>query len=321
MNFLIGLIKKTYKMAPLHERRIVMNNVAALSILQTITYILPILILPYVFRVIGAEKFGLIAFAEAFVQYFIILTDYGFNVSATKEISLCRDHHAKVCKAFSSVMTVKMILAFFSLLALSIIVYFIPKFRNDWMVYIFSFGSVVGSTLFPVWFFQGTEKMKHIAELNIVGGIVYTFCILFLVREQQDYLMVPLINSCVSLITGILAQRIIFRKFNISFKFQGHKNFRRQLKAGWDIFISIAAINAYTSTRIFVIGLFTNNTLTGFYSIAEKIANACQTFPLWSFSQAIFPRLSAIFDRNKKKAFGIMLRKQHITILISLICL
>ncbi len=321
MHSLVGLIKKTYKMASPRERRVVMNNVAALSILQTITYILPILILPYLFRVIGAEKFGLIAFAQAFVQYFIILTDYGFNISATKEISLCRNHHAKVCKAFSAVMTVKIFLAFLSLLALSIIVYCIPKFRNDWMVYIFSFGSVVGSTLFPAWFFQGTEKMKHIAQLNIVGGIIYTFCILFLVREQQDYLMVPLINSFVSLITGLLAQRIIFRKFNISFKFQGHKNFRQQLKAGWDIFISIAAINAYTSTRVFVIGLFTNNTLTGFYSIAERIANACQTFPLWSFSQAIFPRLSAIFDRNKKKAFQIMLRIQNITISISLICL
>src|SRR3989338_3370223 len=154
MNFLIGLIKKTYKMAPLHERRIVMNNVAALSILQTITYILPILILPYVFRVIGAEKFGLIAFAQAFVQYFVILTDYGFNVSATKEISLCRDEHSKVCKGFSSVMMVKLALAALSLLIIGSIVYFIPRFRNDWMVYIFSFGTVAGSTIFPLWFFQ-----------------------------------------------------------------------------------------------------------------------------------------------------------------------
>lgn len=321
MKSLIALIKKTYKMAPPHERRVVMDNVVALSVLQTITYLLPILILPYLFRVIGAEKFGLIAFAQAFVQYFIILTDYGFNVSATKEISLCRDHHAKVCRAFSAVMTVKIFLAFLSLVGLSIIVYCIPKFHQDWMVYLFSFGMVAGSSLFPAWFFQGTEKMKHIAELNIIGGIVYTFSILFFVRQQNDYLMVPLINSSISLMTGVLAQYIIFRRFRISFKFQGRKNFRQQLKAGWDIFISISAINTYTSTRVFVIGLFTNNTLTGFYSIAERIANACQTFPLWSFSQAIFPRLSAIFHKNKKKAFQIMQRIQHITILISLICL
>lgn len=303
------------------ERKVVMANVTSLSVLQAITSILPIIIIPYLFRVIGPEKFGLIAFAQAFVQYFMLLTDYGFNISATKEISLCRHEHAKVSEAFSSVMTVKIALAFLSLLVLGIIVYFIPKFKNDWMVYVFSFGAVIGNTIFPVWFFQGTEKMKHIAELNIAGGIAYAAFIFFFVKVPGDYLMVPLINSSVFLITGVMGQYLVFRKFRITFKFPEYKNIRQQLKAGWDIFISIAAINAYTTTRIFTIGLLTNNTITGFYSIAEKIAGFCQTFPLASFSQAIFPRLSKIFHKNKTKALKLMQHIQHITTSIALICL
>lgn len=321
MPSLIQLIKQTYKMARPRESRVVMNNVASLSILQAITYLLPVIIIPYLFRVIGPEKFGLIAFAQAFVQYFMILTDYGFNISATKEISLCRNEHSKVSRAFSSVMIVKLGLAFLSLMALSLLVYLIPKFRQDWLVYVLSFGMVVGNTLFPVWFFQGTEKMKHIADLNIIGGIVYASFIFAFVRTQHDYLMVPLINSSVFLITGVLGQYIAFRKFGVSFKLQGYQTLKQQLKAGWDIFISIAAINAYTTTRIFIVGLLTNNTVTGFYSIAERIANLCQTFPLSSFSQAIFPRLSKIYHRNKPKAFAIMQRLQLITVYIAIICL
>ncbi len=318
MRSLIKLIKKTYKMAGPRERRVVMNNVASLSVLQAVTYLLPIIILPYLFRVIGPEKFGLIAFAQAFVQYFMILTDYGFSISATKEISLCRNEHAKISNVFSSVMTVKIALAFLSLLTLGIIVYFIPKFRHDWIVYVFSFGAVVGNTLFPVWFFQGTEKMKHIADLNIIGGIIFTLFIFLFVRGPQDYLMVPLINSCVFLITGIMGQYIVFRRFRVSFKFQGYKNVRRQLAAGWDIFISIAAINAYTTTRIFTVGLLTNNTITGFYSIAEKIANLFQTFPLASFSQALVPRLSKIIHKIKLKALLALVTAPRYSINISL---
>ena len=296
-----------------------MDNVATLSVLQGITYILPIIIVPYLFRVLGADKFGLIAFAQAFVQYFMILTDYGFNISATKEISLCQNEHAKVCKAFSSVMTVKIALAFLSLLILGAVVYFTPKFKNDWMVYIFSFGMVIGNTLFPIWFFQGTEKMKYITNLNIVGGIIFAILIFLFVRGPGDYLMVPLINSSVFLITGLLGQYIVFRRFRISFKFGGYKNLGQQIKAGWDIFIAIAAINAYTTTRVFILGLLTNNSVTGFYSIAEKITNACQTFPLNSFTQALFPRLSKIFKKNKTKALKIMRKVQQITIITSLI--
>jgi PST family polysaccharide transporter len=315
------MIKKTYKMAGHHERKVVLHNFASLSVLQAITYLLPIIILPYLFRTIGAEKFGLISFAQAFVQYFMILTDYGFSISATKEISLCQNEHAKVSKIFSSVMTVKIALAFLSLLLLGSIVYFVPRFRNDWLVYVFSFGAVVGNTLFPVWFFQGKEKMKHIADLNILGGFLFAVLIFALVRRPEDYLMVPLANSSVFLITGLLGQYIAFRKLCVSFRFPGYASMRKQLEAGWDIFISIVAINAYTTTRIFVMGLLTNNTITGFYSIAEKIAGLVQTFPLTSFSQALFPRLSMIFYKSKIRAFEFMRRIQQITINISLICL
>ena len=321
MHSLIKLIKKTYKMAGPRERKVVMDNVASLTMLQVITYILPIVILPYLFRVIGPERFGLIAFAQAFVQYFMIMTDYGFNISATKEISLCRNEHVKVCKIFSSIMTIKISLAFLSLATLGIIVYFIPRFRNDWMVYAFSFGAVAGNTIFPVWFFQGTEKMKYIANLNITGGVVSALSIFIFVRGPQDYLMVPLITSSASLITGLLGQYIVFSKFRISFKFPGYRNIRQQLEAGWNIFISNVAINAYTTTRVFTVGLLTNNATTGFYSVAERIASLFQTFPLASFSQAIFPRLSKIFHKNKMKAFKIMQRIQQITVNISLICL
>ncbi|MDD3983607.1 MAG: flippase [Candidatus Omnitrophota bacterium] len=321
MPYLIKLIKKTFGMAHPAERRVVMSNVASLTSLQAITYVLPVIIMPYLFRIIGPEKFGLIAFAQAFVQYFAIITDYGFGISATKEISLCREEHRKVSCVFSSVITVKILLAVLSLLALGLLVYFVPKFRRDWPVYLLSFGAVAGNTLFPVWFFQGTEKMRHIADLNILAGVILALLIFTCVRTPQDYLLVPLINSGVMMITGVLGLYIVFKKFGVSFKFPGYADIRSQLQAGWDIFISNVAINAYTTTRVFAVGLLTNNTATGFYSMAEKIANAVQTFPLYSFSQAIFPRLSRIFHKNRMKAFLLMKRIQLITTLISLICL
>jgi polysaccharide transporter, PST family len=321
MQLLYTLIKKTYRMSHPGERRVVMNNAAYLSALQVITYILPIVIIPYLFRVLGAEKFGLLAFAQAFMQYFMMLTDYGFNISATKEISLCRNDHAKVRTIFSSVMLLKIVLIVASAIIIAPIVCYLPKFRNDWMVYVLSFGMVAGNALFPVWFFQGIEKMKYIANINIIGGLIFTLLIFLLVKGPQDYLMVPIINSVVFLLTGLIALSVVIFKFKMSFTMQAYKHLKHHLKAGWDIFISVAAINAYTTTRIFCIGLLTNNTITGFYSIAERIANVCQTFPLLSFSQAIFPRLSAIFRKNKNKALILMKRIQQITIRIALICL
>ena len=321
MRHVIRRAKKIYKMVAPEEGKTVLRNFTSLSVVQAINYILPVIILPYIFRIIGPGKFGLIAFAQAFVQYFVILTDYGFSVSATKEISLCHHNHCEVSRVFSAVMTVKVGLALISLILLCVIIYFIPKFRLNWPVYILSFGSVIGSTFFPVWFFQGVEKMKHIAHLNIIGGLLMVLFTFILVRHTQDYLWVPFITSATLLITGILAQRIIFTKFGVLFKFPPYADLRQQLKAGWDIFISNIAINTYTTTRVFVVGLLTDTTITGFYAIAERIANAAQTFPLYSFSQAVFPRLSKIYHKNKTLALELMRHLQRITLDTAVICL
>lgn len=321
MPSLIKLIQKTYKMIEHRGSSTGLHNVISLSELQVITYLFPIILIPYLFRMIGPEKFGLIAFAQAFVQYFCILTDYGFNVSATKEIALCIEQKIKVRKVIAAVMTVKAVLGLFSFLILGTLVYFVPKFRNDWMVYVLSFGAVLGGALFPAWFFQGAERMKYTAQLNIIGQFIFAFCIFSFIRGPRDYLLVPLITSLVALMTGLWGQYILLSRFDIHFQLPEYQDIRQQLQAGWNVFISNVAINAYTITRVFAVGLLTNNTTTGFYSIAEKIANAVQTFPLSSFSQAIFPRLSKIFKRNKAKAFEIMQQVQLITIMISLIFL
>ncbi len=321
MYYLIRHIRQIFGLLPPGEGKTVLSNFASLTVVQAITYILPVIMIPYLFRVIGPEKFGLIAFAQALMQYFMILTDYGFSISATREISLCREDNCEISKVFSAVMTVKLVFAFLSLVLLCIIVFFIPRFRDNWLVYILSFGTVLGNTLFPVWFFQGIEKMRHIAYLNIIGGFLMLLAIFTFVHRAEDYLWVPAITSSVFLITGLWALRIVFRKFGVSFKFPGYTNLRQQLTAGWDIFISNAAINAYTTTRVFVVGLLTDNTITGFYAIAERIANAVQTFPLLSFSQAVFPRLSQIFNKNKALAFELMRQIQQVTVNISLACL
>lgn len=319
MRALIRQIVKTYHLAGAAESKVVLSNVASLSWLSAISYILPLIILPYLFRILGVEKFGLIAFATAFTQYFMILTDYGFSVTATKEISLHRHDEQKTHHIFSAVLTIKLLLAFVSLCILCAIVFTVPKFKQDWMVYVLSFGAVMGNTLFPIWFFQGTERMKYIANINIIAEIILAFLILLLVKTPLDYLLVPTLTSAVFLISGIMGLYIAFDHFKIKYQFLHHSHLRTRLKEGWDLFASIVAINMYTTTRVFAIGLLTNNVLTGYYSMAERIASVIQTFPLASFSQAIFPRMNKLYQRSKQHAYETMVQVQEIAMKVALI--
>ena len=92
------------------EKRRFLGNFFSLATLQGLNYILPLLTLPYLVRILGADKFGALAFATAIIGYFTVLTDYGFNFTATREVSLNRSNPEKLNEIFNSVMTIKLIL-------------------------------------------------------------------------------------------------------------------------------------------------------------------------------------------------------------------
>jgi len=309
----INMLDKIKRLTNTEDKRRLLSNFMSLSVLQGANYVLPLITLPYLVRVLGPEKYGLIAFAQAFIQYFNILTDYGFNLSATREISIHRDNAQKVSEIFSSVMIIKFCLLVLSFVIMSILVFSFWKFRQDWLIYYLTFGMVVGQVLFPVWFFQGMERMKYITFLNITAKLIFTFAIFVFIRQASDYIYVPLLNLFGYLVAGALALRIVFRGFKVGFKVPSYSSLIHQLKEGWYIFISQVAISGYNSSRLFAVGLFTDNTITGYYAIAEKLMNVVITFPLASLLQSLYPRLSKIYSENKERAIRLMNKFQSIT--------
>ncbi len=283
------------------EYKRLFSNFISLSVLQAANYILPLITLPYLVRVLGPEKYGLVSFAQAFVTYFMILTDYGFNLSATREISINRDNKQKVSEIFSSVMTIKAGLLIVSFMLMSIIVFSFGKFSRDWPIYYLTFGMVLGQVLFPVWFFQGMERMKYITVLNITAKLIFTVAIFVFVHHMEDFLYVPLLNTLGYIVAGILSLWLIFRDFDISFKFPLLSDIKHQLKEGWDIFLSTIAISLYTTSNTFILGLFTNNTIVGYYTGAEKIVKAVQGL-LTPISQTIYPYISKLVSESKERA-------------------
>jgi len=315
----INMLDKIKRLTNTEDKRRLLSNFMSLSVLQGANYVLPLITLPYLVRVLGPERYGLIAFAQAFIQYFNILTDYGFNLSATREISIHRNNAQKVSEIFSSVMIIKLGLLVLSFVIMSILVFSFWKFRQDWLIYYLTFGMVVGQVLFPVWFFQGMERMKYITYLNITARLIFTVAIFVFIRQASDYIYVPFFNFIGSLVAGVLALSIVFKDFNVNFKLPSMADIKYQLKEGWYIFISQVAISGYTSSRLFAVGLFTDNTITGYYAIAEKLMNVVQTFPLASLVQSLYPRLSNIYPESKERARSLMNRFQNFTTIIYLI--
>ncbi len=281
------------------EKKRLFSNFFSLLVLQGSNYILPLITFPYLVQVLGVEYFGLLAFATAVIAYFGIITDYGFNLTATREISVHRENKEKVVEIFSAVMIIKVFLMFLSFFLLSLLVFSFKKFSTDWEIYFFTFATIVGQVFFPVWFFQGMERMKYISYLNIFAKTIFTISIFVFVKEQSDFYLVPLLTSGGFIVAGIWSQVLIYKEFNVKFKWQNIETLKAYLYDGWHIFVSRIYVNIYTTTNIILLGFFTNNATVGYYSIAEKIVVAIGGL-FQPANQTIYPYLARKYKENFK---------------------
>lgn len=70
-----------------NDGKTVFANFGYLTLLQIAGYVFPLISMPYLARVIGTDGFGKIAFASAVVVWFQTVTDWGFNLTATRDVA------------------------------------------------------------------------------------------------------------------------------------------------------------------------------------------------------------------------------------------
>ncbi len=289
------------------QNKTLIGNISSLFVLQAANYIFPLITLPYLVRVLGPEKFGLYIFAQTFIQYFAIFTDYGFNYTATRQVSIERDNLQKCSQIFSAVMLIKLGLTIISFGLLSVIVFAFPKFGSDSTLYYAAFLLVVGNILFPQWLFQGMERMRYITIINIVIKTLALAALFILVKAESDYILAVLIVSVSSVIIGLIGMISAITVFHLRPAMPSLSLIKQSLREGWSLFVSTAAISLYTTSTIFVLGIFTNNIIVGYFGAAEKIVRAARGL-IGPITQAIYPHISVIVSKSKEDAI-LFLRK------------
>lgn len=300
------------------NNKVLVKNFTSLSLLQLANYIFPVITLPYLVRVLGPEKYGLINFAAAFSAYFVIITDYGFNLSATQEISVNRNDEEKVSEIFSSVLTIKIILFFLSSGIFFLIVNMFELFSNDAGLYSIMFIGVVGIVLFPLWVYQGVEQMKYILIINVAIRSVTVVSIFLLVKVENDYLLLAVIYTITQVMTGITGLFFAIRKFDLRYLFPSKVQLLEQLKKGWNLFLSSIWINLYTTSNVFILGLFAPNSVVGYYSAADKVRIAFQGI-LSSMSQSVFPYVNKLLAESYQKFISFNRKLLKISVMIGII--
>jgi PST family polysaccharide transporter len=292
-----------------------LENIFSMVTLRGTEYFLAFLIVPYLLRTLGPTRYGSIALMQSIIVYFTLVINYGFNLTAPRNIALADD--SKLPKIFSGYFWGTFFLWFGCSVLFGLGYWIYSSYFGEGLdipLFFACYTSAVGAVLFPIWFFQGVQQMRYITLFNLTGRIIAVGLLFYLIRSPEDYVIAALLQSCTTVFSGILSWIVIHSGWPGILCRPVLKDVWALYKNDWDVFLSSLAFKLYTSSDVIILGMLTNSTVVGYYSGAEKLI-VCARRGIGAVSDAIYPFISQKFKESKDMALS-FLRKQLIVYLI-----
>lgn len=273
------------------------SNIAWMLIWQGTNFLVPLLTFPYLTRVLGVRAYGEFGLSFAVATYFVMVTDYGFNLTGPALIALSRDDHEKISRHFWSIMAAKGALFLICMGTLAVAIMASDAVRAMAPVLIASAGLALANVVTVNWCLQGFERMRGSAVGAMVGRLLAVPATFLFVHHPGDAWIAATLQSISAMIGGVVSLVLLLRMGVIRRVRITPANVVGEFRDAWPIFVSTVAINIYNSTNTIILGVFQGPGAVGIYAAADRLRAAAQGI-ISPISQAVFPYSNRLIDRS-----------------------
>ena len=298
-------------------RQTIFKNTFWLILSEIVSKLLFFILLILIARYLGVKEYGVFSFVFAFVSFFSIFVDSGFNILIVREV--VRDK-SLIKNYTGNIITIKLILGviiFIVVMAMTQLLAETPAVRA--LIYLATLWMIGNSFItFLQSVFRVFEKMQYEA----LSKIIY-FTSLFLIAGLvlwQDLGIRLLISSYVatmllSLIITLILVRKRFVKFQLKIDFDLWKVL---FQKAWPFIFSGAFFIIYFKIDTIMLGILSTNAEVGIYSAAYKIYAGVFIIPEM-ITQAFFPKLARAYKKDKKELKKLFFYFKNTLIIISIL--
>jgi polysaccharide transporter, PST family len=280
-------------------RHPVAKNSAALYGVQFCRKLFPLFTVPYLTRMLNPAGWGTVAFVLAMGEIVALIIEFGFNLSATREISRQRDHRENCRDVMGGVLGAQTLLALIGIGLAAVVSSHIPLLRNQPKMVVAGLIYAVAQGCTPLWFFQGLERLRLAAGLEVGAKFAALCGVFLLVRSPQDGWKVVVLQAMAAGVSTTAGICLAIRSFG--FCFPDFKMVRHALRRGWPMFVFRSAESLYGIGNVFLLGLFAPAAVVGYFATAEKITKAM--FGLLNpIRESLYPRLSYLAASSEQAA-------------------
>ena len=281
------------------------RNALSLTLLQIGQYLVPLFILPYLTRVLGAEGFGLVGFATAFTVYFVLVVEWGFNLASTREVSLRRSDKAARSTVFWETLVARWMLTVACAVMIGLLTLWVPRLNELSNLLWFGVLQILSATLSTAFYYQGIEKMRAMALINLGVRALSIPLIVIFVRHADQVVLAFAIQAGCFLLASLVNLLLLFRSGEIEWMWPGWRASWRSLQSSSSLFGSYVGTSLYTNSNVVILGFVASEAVVGYFVAGFSLVRAVVAFTL-PMTQAVFPRASLVLSRGALDSAGFL---------------
>ena len=287
------------------QTKVLINNTIMMYILSIAKLIIPLISLPYLTRVLSIDCYGSVSFVKSIVSYMQILVDFGFLLSATKDIITVIKNKGDVNKEIGNTLYAQLILCVLAFVIMLFCCLFLDILAGYELFAMLSLVTVALSIFLFEYVFKAYEQMGKIAIRYVIMKVIALILTIIFVKDDGDIFLMPIFDIIASLIAIVLV-KLQMNKLGVkcSFSFKRIKDAWISLKKSFVYFISNFATSAFTALNTVVIGFMLTKSDVAYWSVTMQLLSAVQALynPIIN---SVFPTM--VKDKNLKIVHRIML--------------
>ena len=275
------------------------------SILTSANYIFPLIVYPYVSRVLGVSNIGACNFVDSIIQYFTLLSMFGITSIGIREIAKAKDDHIRLNTVYSNIFSTNAIFTILSVIILVVVIFAVQDlFAYRKLLYI-GILKVVSNFFLIDWLFRGLEEFKYITIRTLFVKLLYVVSIFIFIKEESDYTIYYLLTVLMISLNSVLNQKYARRFVKLSLK-----NVKLSIYIYPIVTMGLYAVmtSMYTTFNTAYLGFVAGDKEVGFYTTAHTLYGALLAL-FSAFTNVMLPRMSSLVSEGNMDRFKYLLNK------------
>lgn len=246
--------------------------------LQILKYLFPLLLIPYLTRILGTEGYAVYAYVLSFMGVVQTIADFGFTLSGTKKVVDLRGDTAALSRLVGAITVARLMLLCGLFFCVMVVTRFIPIMAENTVYVIWAFFATAGRTVLPDFIFQGNERMGPLTTRYFASKGVQVALTILLVRGPGDLILVAVADVLSEIVDIAWSYRAQKRLFGVGIARPTFKESFEELRVSAIYCVSNVSSSLFSGFTTVIIGLaITSKTDIAFWSLTLTTVNAVQS--------------------------------------------